>query len=261
VLSSEFVEQIAYDLTRENSQPVAFLADAQAILFSRGPRPILSLIQAVYDHRPDMARRILRARIFSTAAPTEACRGMIKVAAKRATAPVEPRDQHLSLDFKFREISPLPPPPLVLWDGLSENSKALLERKQPMAAAFQIATEIPRQENLYQSDRKVAAVLLSIDGDFIAASKNANAVNRTRHAELNLVQGLAAAGKVLPRGARLYVTLKCCKMCAAAIWCGAEDIQSVRVIYGEDDPGPNARDSILLRNGLLISDDSAQDLK
>ena len=142
MLSSELVEQIAFHLTRGDAAPVAFLADGQVILYSRGTRPILSLIQAVYDDRPDMARRILRARIFSTAPSSEACHGMIKVAAKRATAPVESKDHHLPLDFKFLEISALPPPPLLLWDGLPENSRALLERQQPMAAAFEIAAEI-----------------------------------------------------------------------------------------------------------------------
>ena len=130
-----------------------------------------------------------------------------------------------------------------------------------MNAAFKIAEEIPRTGKLYECDRKVAAVLIAADGKFIAAARNANAKNRTRHAEVNLVQGLRTEhGKSLPRGSKIYVTLKCCRMCAAAIWCDAEDIRSLHVYYGEDDPGPNARETILARNGLLSALPPAQEL-
>ena len=34
-------------------------------------------------------------------------------------------------------------------------------------------------------------------------------------------------------------------MCAAMIFDAAEDIRNFEVIYGEDDPGPNARNTVL----------------
>jgi tRNA(Arg) A34 adenosine deaminase TadA len=44
--------------------------------------------------------------------------------------------------------------------------------------------------------------------------------------------------------------MKPCKMCAGMIWHCAEDIRTSKVYYLEHDPGPNARLTLLEREGL-----------
>src|SRR4051794_7209716 len=51
---------------------------------------IVILIQGIYEADPQMARKILRNPIFSTATPTEMCLGMVKVAAKRVHFGISP---------------------------------------------------------------------------------------------------------------------------------------------------------------------------
>ena len=254
MLSTELAQQIALQLTERGSQPFAFLADAQTIYFSESESPVISLIQGVYDHHSAHARRILRARIFSSMALNEASQGMLKVAAKRATGPIEPVNHGLETSFEFRALTPDPPPPLLSETDLPPLARQHLAQGRPMAAAFALAEEIPELEERYESDRRVAAILLDSDSKFIAASKNANAKNRTRHAEINLLQGLLNEKKrQLPPGAQLYVTLKCCKMCAGMVAVTAEDIRTNHVFYGADDPGPGARATFLDRHPGLQS--------
>lgn len=244
MLTEAQVSKIASLVRAKTAEPFAFLADARVVYYSVGPRPILSLIQGVYDHHSKDARRILRSRIFSTEKMTESEYGMLKVAAKRATAPIVPGVGGL-VDSELKFLKPLPTPPLISFDELSTPVRELIGRREFMDAAFQMAEEIPRNAEMYLSDRKVAAILIAEDGSFITASRNSNAKNRTRHAEMNLVQGLLP--KRIPAGAALYVTLKCCKMCAAMIWENAEDQKNLRVIFGENDPGPSARNTIFAR--------------
>jgi tRNA(Arg) A34 adenosine deaminase TadA len=248
VLTLETAQQLAFNLVSSGSRLVAFLQDAKVIYYSASENPVTSLIQGVYDHAPGHARRILRNRIFTNASLDEADRGMIKVAAKRATGSLLPVDLSLEHRFELRELFPSAPPAPLLENHLPPRVRDLLGAARPMSAAFALAEEIPKREERYDCDRKVAAVLLDADGSFIAAAKNANARNRTRHAEMNLLQGLRAQNKTgLPRGARIYVTLKCCKMCAGMITREAEDIRTNLVFYGADDPGNMARSTCLDR--------------
>ena len=179
---------------------------------------------------------------------------MLKIAAKRATGPILPVNHGLESSFEFRELTPAPPLPLLGETDLPALAREYLAQGRPMAAAFALTEEIPKLKERYESDRKIAAVLLDSNSKFIAAAKNANARNRTRHAEINLLQGLAHERKSkLPAGARLFVTLKCCKMCAGMLALTAEDIRTNHVYYGADDPGPGARATYLDRHPGLQS--------
>jgi tRNA(Arg) A34 adenosine deaminase TadA len=192
------------------------------------------------------------------------CRGMIAVAAKRAT------DQILlaanSTDFKSAEISERIDLTHSL-NGLSGELKygeqTPAERRSDqdsfsqtrnekywMDLALELIrpTEILREEQkpLFQYNRPVAAVLISREGKVLDWALNTNAVNKTLHAELNLVQSFYRKfGSKLPAGSKLFTTLKPCKMCAGMLFDAAEDMRSFEVIYAEDDPGPNARNTAL----------------
>jgi len=214
--------------------------------FSRGEWPVMRLIQGIYDLEPAQARRILRARIYSNVTPSEAELAMVKVAAKRLSAPVAflPNEK-----IQYLEVQPASAPIPLRDENLPAEIRELLDRREFMRAALGLARQIPRRAQLYESDRPVAALLVDREGRLIGAAVNSNAQNRTRHAEMNLIQGLLgdkpAGTKILPRGSRIYVTLKCCKMCAALIWCAAENASEIRVLYAQDDPGPNARSTVL----------------
>ena len=96
----------------------------------------------------------------------------------------------------------------------------------------------------------VAALLVARDGRILAWGLNTNKRNPTHHAEVNMLQayhaghgGQAYAG--LPPGARIYTTLKCCKMCAAMIRHCAGEPANLRVYYGVPDPGQDDNTSAL----------------
>lgn len=208
---------------------------------------VVRLIQGVYDREPAMARKILRARIHATGELTEMCRGMIRVAAKRASERAEP---------PFRDASSPP----AGWVDVTRSRNALEAdlgfAREPeeerglseMALARALVARVARDPelSLHAQSRPVAAVLMSARGEVLGRAWNTNASNRTLHAELSLVQDFfRRTGGLLPPGSAIHATLKPCKMCAAMIWHCAEDVSSLRVFFDQDDPGPNAKATVL----------------
>ena len=105
--------------------------------------------------------------------------------------------------------------------------------------------EIPR----YEKSRAVAAVLVTGETAW-AMALNQNVTNRTLHAEMILIQNWWRIQQCpLPRNTKLYVTLQCCRMCAAAILHATENPSDIEVIYGEEDPGPMAKNTQLQTYG------------
>ena len=133
-------------------------------------------------------------------------------------------------------------------------------------------------------DRQVVAMLVSADGALLDCAVNTNARNQALHAEVNLlapwleglvtpegaeVEGADAEDKRnenenenenetprLPAGARVLVTLQCCRMCAALICAASDDararhgVQTLRdVVYAEEDDGKYSDDTALQRRG------------
>ena len=122
-----------------------------------------------------------------------------------------------------------------------------------MATALRMAQAIPQSGHLHQRDRPVAALLVGPDGAILGGSINTNSKDRTRHAEVNLIQGwYARTGLEIPSGARIFVTLKPCRMCSAMILECAGDRNAIQVLYAEDDPGPQARNTCLDGTPLLL---------
>lgn len=170
-------------------------------------RTLLGLIEGVYDQYPDQARKILREWIECSREPTFLEREITKVAAKRI---------RLNADLKP--------------EGIELFSPAQVEVNK--------GTTDPR----YKKDRDIWARLIDSNGVTLLQCANTNGKIKTRHAEMNLIQGF---GKKFPAESHLFVSLKPCRMCAAAIWENAEDIENFRVIYVEDDPGPHAKETLL----------------
>lgn len=237
---------------REDTE-IAFLTCEEKLYWARhqasGPQPtsaIVKLVQGLYEIYPDSAQKLVRRRIYATTKPTEMCRGMVKVAARRLTAPITPVDHNdLSFaDLTFIEITaPKPPLPPPTFEG---QSTTLGEPAHFMRAVFELAQQVPREKPLYKCSRPIAAILVSEKNEILAYAINTNVSNRTQHAEVNLIQSYFLTTKQgLPSRSTLYTTLKPCRMCAAMIWHMAEDPENLRVFYGAHDPGPQARHTIL----------------
>ena len=218
--------------------------------------PITRLIQGVYSLAPYEARRILRQRIFSnvpTLTPMDY--GMVKVSAKRLTLG---HTEDFSKTMSEAEVIRVPDllPSVDSWVGHFIHSLDKLKisgDQQWMKKAFELQTRIPLVSPRYFSDRPVACLLVGTDSSgsqsgekLLAASVNRNAENRTLHAEVSLVQSyLAQSGGLLPKKAKIYVTLKCCRMCAGMLWNSVDNPGDLKVFYGKDDPGTHAKETIL----------------
>lgn len=264
MITENEAQKIAFHLQKKSGlTEVAFLPYGNAILYAATPSrqsshlpssAIVKLIQGIYENDPSMARKIARSRIFSTAPASVLCRGVVKLAAKRVTPSLSPIEGALAGQRVFEEIGrpsdifaldgPLltDQDPLNAWSSSSppESCEDYLE------LARRLAGQMIQEGPLYSRDRPVAAILISPENQVLAWSLNTNAKNRTLHAEMNLIQGYwRKFQRPIPIGAKIYVTLKPCKMCAAAIWTAAEDVSRLSVHYLEDDPGSRARNTVL----------------
>ncbi|MDH4145481.1 MAG: nucleoside deaminase [Acidimicrobiia bacterium] len=91
-------------------------------------------------------------------------------------------------------------------------------------------------------DVPVGAVALR-DGVVVASAHNERELrgDPTAHAELLLIQALAASGGGWRQhGVTMVVTLEPCPMCAGALWAAQVD----RVVFGADDPKAGAMGSL-----------------
>ena len=235
------------------SQPLSYLRHDDTLYFARHTRvharepmsATVKLIQGIYATQPEFARKILRNRIYSTDLPTEMCLSMVKVAAKSLTF----LERAEVIDFAsgcgpFTEIEMMAPgfQPV---PNLETQQTTSNDFWMSLAKNLAETTPTKSRENspLFERDRKVAAILVSRDGKLLGNAINRNSSNRTLHAEINLVQSFyARTGTALPRGCRIYSTLKPCKMCAGMIWHSSEETQ---IIYDQFDPGPSGRSTIL----------------
>ncbi|MCM2323757.1 MAG: Bd3614 family nucleic acid deaminase [Oligoflexia bacterium] len=241
--------------------PFAFLDAGEAVYWSSfqpAPHapfsPVTRLIQGVYERHPASARSLLRHRIYTNAPLTPMCHGMIKVAAKRSavvssalslpTSEIPAARELLELSAHLTSHGALPVSELARLAGLSAGPPR--GHQELMDLAFRLCAPEIRSVFGHERGRPIAALLVSAEGQLLEAALNTDYGNRTLHAEVNLLQTyFLRTGLPLPLGARLYTTLKPCRMCAGMIWHCAEDIQSLKVFFGEDDPGPHGRNTAL----------------
>ncbi|MBO9668108.1 MAG: hypothetical protein J7501_15005, partial [Bdellovibrio sp.] len=105
-------EHIAFLLKREGFD-LAFVEYKARVYFAHFPQrsqapssAVVKLLQGIFDQHLDHSFFILRQRIYTTAAVSEMCYGMMKVVAKRMTGEVQACEQQdLSLIVEFIEIS------------------------------------------------------------------------------------------------------------------------------------------------------------
>lgn len=225
-------------LTGRYGPRVACVVDGERVWFAWVPeqapgwrRPVLELVQGVYAVAGRWAHRVLRRRIYTGEAEHAVDRAVVQVAARRlssglgaAAGPVG----RVWIDVGrgagwLRRRSAV----RTVATGSAGSDEALVRR----------AAEVGGQAGgiAWGRHRAVGAVL-AVDGRIVAAAANRNGVHKCEHAELRLVQGWTERERRgLPEGARLAVSLQCCRMCAAVIVGAAEG--RVEVLFAEVDPG------------------------
>jgi hypothetical protein len=217
---------------------------------------VVKLVQGLFDRYWDQSFFLLRKRIFTTASLTSFDRGMVRVAAKRVSGPVDFSAEELKkpLDFECVALpsepvfrSRLPQKEIQIFPGFLRTPEEIQDRIEFLKA------QVERGEVLHDFNRAVAAVLLSREGQVLAEAVHGGSLNKTLHAEIRLCQNFfLSVGTRFPEGARLIVSLKPCRMCAAMVARMAENVADFKAIYLEDDPGSLARNTELEKQGRLL---------
>lgn len=264
-------EQIAF-LLKIPGFDVAFVEHLGDLYFAQFPvnmsapsSAIVKLLQGIFDTHLDLSFFILRNRIFTTAPLTEKCRGMVKVIAKRVTAEIIPQDHKIEIELRLNPVGEQDMPLFSVMHLSSENAAALEKIQEMLSAqdfkdpgamlrkASLLASWVSRGRVLHDHHRDIAALLISAEGECLGYGINSNALNKTLHAEVNLIQRLYKEnGRKIPSGAVLYSTHKPCKMCAGMIHDWSEEPKSVQVFYENHEAGGLSRSTILDALGTQV---------
>ncbi|APJ04687.1 Bd3614 family nucleic acid deaminase [Silvanigrella aquatica] len=256
------IKQIMYELIQiYKNTDIAFLIHQDTIYYSKHryktktpESAITKLIQGIYDKFPEKCQTILRNKIYYNYLLTEMCLGMIKVAAKRHQflgfgvnycKPIPAKIQEIKYNNKFQyHFENKIKSEDLIYDEPNEHLNFI-------KIAENITHNITQENELYQSNRKIACILVSEESKILAVGLNENSKNKTQHAEVNLIQSFYQTfKKPLPKNTTLYTTRKPCKMCAGMIWTCTEDIKLLKVFFLHDDPGSMAKYTVLNRGTL-----------
>lgn len=248
--------QIAFELKKKNPElEYAWVVHAGIIYYSSVTKSagspftaVTQLIQHLFDSYVDHSFFILRNRIFTTEPAHPYSQGMVRLTAKRITFSVEPLDFDLQIQHEFKNISS-PANDLLSSAHLESPPSFESVRCTTENANFilgELIQKLPKGPVLHDYNRRIAAVLTDRDGNILEYSPNQNSKNKTLHAELLMLQNyFRRTGQKIPSGSQIFVSLKPCKMCAAAILQFAEEPGSIHVYYLEDDPGTMAHETEL----------------
>jgi cytidine deaminase len=257
-------EQIAADLQTQfgPNYDYAWVIHQEKAFFARYPKAwagpssaIVKLIQFLFDEYVDQSFFILRNRIFTTTHLKPMCEGMVQLAAKRATGEISPRSHGDSLKLEWQELGSSDHHSLKTRHQEEIQWKAPLIVGDAIEAYFalqDLISKIPRGEVLHDFNRPIAALICGPDGSLLSWAVNNNSKNKTLHAEVSAVQKYFEISKrKIPKGSRIYTSLKPCRMCAGMILEMAEDPDGIQTIFFQDDPGPLAQNTVLERKKLL----------
>ena len=247
----------------EARTPTAFLVHEETLFFTTvlppalavSPwTPITALIEGIWNHAPEQARKILRNRVLTPFPRTALCDGMIKVAAKRADVLSRAAfDQFFfTLSSTLPQIEVHPSTPRLPEMSIITDEADALTFSQAIDTVLALKNNSATHRQRFQSDRSVGALLVSSAGKILGRGWNTNGENRTLHAELNLVRSYTmSTRKLLPINSTLIVSLQPCAMCAAQIHAFSENIEKLKIIYLEKDGGPHSKNSVLVSGSDL----------
>ena len=258
-LDAADAEHLAFSLGGE----VAFLRATQGVFFARREvwpplSPVFRLLRGIYELEPQRAHFIVRNRTFSTAPVSSSCFGAARVAGHRLSGSVRADDHGRGELAALPRIDAGAAAPFARPSAIDPALAAVVAAARVradddagwMALAVRLARAVEHEaESLppdARRDNPIAALLVDPAAGLLAWAANTGSLNVTSHAEVNLVERWLARGRrPLPRGSRLYSTLKPCKMCAGLVWDTAEEPRGLLVFYAEDDPLRYARETVL----------------
>jgi hypothetical protein len=193
---------------------------------------VTQLISGIWQQFPGSAHFILRARIFLNYEPTELCRGMMIVCAKRFTR--------------------LPSVPVSVSSRIRGGDKAAIVIDPHFFCESSQSSGVRFSTDIAEQNRSIEAWLLDAAGRLVGWGVNTAGRNRTSHAEMNLLRGWWFKNRCpLPAGGRLISTLEPCPMCAGAIVHCLESQSNFRIEYLNADRGALMRRSILRNSPIL----------
>ncbi len=201
---------------------------------------VSALIYGIWTRFPDHALSMLRERIYTNYSLTPLCEGSIKVCAKRATElskeAYQSKLEDLRKSHSEQTIRASLPPTFEIsgfphvFQSIAGAAKALSQNSMD----------------------SITAILLSPSLQVLGFAKNTNDIHRAQHAETNLIQNyLISTNTKLKPGTKILISLKPCAMCAAQIYAAAERFHELEVYYLNDDPGPKAKNSVLIKDSDL----------
>jgi hypothetical protein len=169
---------------------------------------------------------------------------MIKVAAKRATVLRVEAFHDETSSFSGDSIEILPQPMFEFHD-----SNSLSKSVHPFR---NIPEFLERLKEEATGKTRVSALLTDREGKVITYSWSRTGLNRTNHAELQLVQNLYHSGVAyFPDHSTLWISLRPCAMCSAQILGLMKCSKGFKIRFLEDDPGPLSKNSCLFEGSDL----------
>lgn len=242
--------------------------------FVRPFSAITYLLQMLFDWKMDHSFFILRNRIFSTEKVSDMDRGMVKIIAKRLSGELRPfladsaagssleiawaeesRFEYVDLRTlsaqvpqycgPFQKMNEMNRRPLAevqqRWQEYKQRLEGLPESEIAEDFLKWLCEQVPRGEVLHDHDRPIAGLLLSSSGELLSYGVNSNSINKSLHAEVLLLQRYyrESGGQALPKGVRLYVTHRPCRMCAGMLYRSLGEPSEVPKVafYYTDMPG------------------------
>ncbi|MBU6376233.1 MAG: hypothetical protein KGQ59_09575 [Bdellovibrionales bacterium] len=210
---------------------------------------LITLVDGLYRLDPRWARKRVRNRIQTNERIYESAWGTIKVAARRASF-----GEPVPKSFGLQSLEIASPSLEQLLTADSDLDFWMLQRAtrvqlQASSQIWSFLEELTNQGKVSLGQRMahpVSAVLLDSVGFVLSWGVNSAWDFRVEHAETNLIRRWLRAGSPgVP--ASLWVTRKCCKMCAGWVWDTflLGGLASLRVHFREPDNGPMARFTVL----------------
>jgi tRNA(Arg) A34 adenosine deaminase TadA len=189
----------------------------------------MKLLQGLFDQHRDLSFFILRKRIFTN----------YQLPERDRTAGVEPPwaeflDRGVRVGDEGSLLAAIDVPQVQTC--LTLNSFALnssQSNKDLLSALSELEAQIPRgQDPLHDQPRKIAAILYDkVSGRILSSGVHRGWLNKTLHAEVNVIQMVARAEKDFDFSkCALAVSVKPCRMCAGLLF----DL-GVQVFYRDED--------------------------
>lgn len=214
--------------------------------------PVTRLIQGIYENEPKAALKILREPIWISYASSRdhlahdfmMCYAMVKTAAKRM---VFAKEAEIKAAVRSKHLVDLSNVKMPWTINHRVGARLMFDHPETEAMAYALALEEDQDsQKRYLRNRRVAALLISEQGELLMEATNQNAVNKTLHAEVILVQRWwALSNRPLPKGSTIYTTLQSCKMCAGILHWSSLNPATVSVVYARPEPGPAAKNRVI----------------